>query len=60
LLVKHKELGKVEENNNVSGGGFRFLVSGNYKIVYRIIDSKSILIASVFDCRQNPEKMMNT
>ena|ERR1700679_1761521 len=59
LLSKHKEMGRMEENKNVLNKGYRFLVSGNYKIVYRIIDENSILIASVFDCRQNPDKMMN-
>ena len=56
-LKKHKEIGKIEENKNVSEKGYRFLVSGNYKIVYRIIDSKSIFIATIFDCRQNPDKL---
>ena len=59
LLIKHKGMGRIEENKNVVNRGYRFLVSGNYKIVYRVIDEKSILIAAVFDCRQNPDKMMN-
>jgi toxin ParE1/3/4 len=59
LLIKHKEMGRIEENKNVVNKGYRFLVSGNYKIVYRVIDENNILIASVFDCRQNPDKMMN-
>jgi toxin ParE1/3/4 len=36
--------------------GFRYLVENNYKIIYWI-DKELITIASVFDCRQNPEKM---
>jgi toxin ParE1/3/4 len=35
---------------------FRYLVSGNYKIIYWV-DNNIIRIASVFDCRQNPEKL---
>ncbi len=35
---------------------FRYLVEGNYKIIYWKQDNY-IIIASVFDCRQNPEKM---
>jgi len=57
-LAKHKEIGKIEENKSVEGRGYRFLVSGVYKIVYRCVDSKTILIASVFDCRQNPDKLI--
>ena len=35
---------------------YRYLVEGNYKIIYWTEDSY-IKIAAVFDCRQNPEKM---
>ena len=37
---------------------YRYLVEGNYKIIYWIEDNL-IKIAAVFDCRQNPEKMNN-
>lgn len=35
---------------------YRSLVEGNYKIIY-MIDVNYVYISSVFDCRQNPEKM---
>jgi len=35
---------------------YRYLVEGNYKIIYWIKENY-INIATVFDCRQNPEKM---
>lgn len=35
---------------------FRYLLEGNYKIIYWL-DGKYVKIASVFDCRQNPDKM---
>jgi len=35
---------------------FRYLVEENYKIIYWFEDG-IITIASVFDCRQNPEKI---
>lgn len=35
---------------------YRYLVEGNYKIIYWK-ENQSIKIATVFDCRQNPEKM---
>jgi toxin ParE1/3/4 len=37
---------------------YRYLVQGNYKIIYRI-EGDYIRIAMVFDTRQNPEKMKN-
>ncbi len=37
---------------------YRYLVEGNYKIIYWI-ENNYIIIATVFDCRQNPEKMKN-
>ncbi len=35
---------------------YRYLIEGNYKIIYWI-ENNYVKIASVFDCRQNPEKM---
>ncbi len=35
---------------------YRYIVGNNYKIVYRI-DDNIVLIVSVFDCRQNPQKI---
>jgi toxin ParE1/3/4 len=35
---------------------FRYLVAGNYKVIYWI-EKNIITVASVFDCRQNPVKM---
>ena len=35
---------------------YRYLVEGNYKIIYWI-DVATIYIAAVFDTRQNPEKI---
>jgi plasmid stabilization system protein ParE len=43
LLVEHPE-------------DFRYLVESNYKIIYWKYGNL-ITIASVFDCRQNPEKI---
>lgn len=38
---------------------FRYLVESNYKIVYWKRDN-IITIASVFDCRQNPDRIIKT
>jgi len=35
---------------------YRYLIEGNYKIIYWV-DNQNIKIAAVFDCRQNPSKM---
>ena len=35
---------------------FRYLIEGNYKLIYWK-DNELITIASVFDCRQNPDKL---
>jgi len=36
---------------------YRYLVESNYKILYWKAEN-IIVIASVFDCRQNPEKVL--
>lgn len=35
---------------------FRYIVEGNYKILYYSLPEK-VVISLVFDCRRNPEKM---
>ena len=36
--------------------GHRFIIRGNYKIIYKIL-SESIYITDIFDTRQNPTKI---
>jgi plasmid stabilization system protein ParE len=55
-LEKHPAAGQIEELLKERQNSYRYLVEGNYKIIYWIEDNY-IKIASVFDCRQNPEKM---
>lgn len=51
-------MGQVEDYPIVAGRGFRYLVEKDYKIVYKIyLEEKTILIATVFDTRQNPTKL---
>ena len=58
ILLKHPNIGQIEESRAVKGRGFRYLVEGNYKIIYKVIENdQKILIAAVFDTRQNPDKM---
>lgn len=55
-LGKNPTLGQREELLASRKNEYRYLAEGNYKIIYWI-DSKSITIEAVFDCRQNPLKM---
>ena len=57
-LARNPEIGQHEQNAHVAALGYRYLVSGNYKIIYRIgKEAKIILIASVFDTRQHPDEL---
>ena len=55
-LIKQTFIGSEEENLVDLKQGHRYLVEGNYKIIYRIIDN-NIYITDIFDSRQNPTKM---
>lgn len=55
-LIKQPFIGQIEENLIELKQEHRYLVEGNYKIIYRVIDS-NVYITDVFDCRQNPQKM---
>jgi hypothetical protein len=45
-----------EENLKDLKQGHRYIIQGNYKIIYRIIGDE-IFITDIFDWRQNPTKM---
>lgn len=55
-LKSFPNLGKVDETMNEYGFEHRFLIEGNYKILYRV-QGDEIRIVKVFDTRQDPEKM---
>ena len=55
-LVDYPESGQVEFNLQKLNQNHRYLVNGNYKIIYRI-NKDQIIISDVFDTRQNPIKM---
>ncbi len=50
-------IGKIEELLIDRANEYRFLITGNYKIIYWI-ENNYIKIATVFDCRQNPKKKL--
>jgi plasmid stabilization system protein ParE len=56
ILKNNPSAGQKEELLNDYPEEFRSLVEGNYKIIYWKKENL-ITIASVFDCRQNPEKI---
>lgn len=56
ILEKYPQSGAREELLKNYSEDFRYLVEGNYKIIYWI-NNNIITISSVFDCQQNPEKM---
>ncbi len=56
LLEINPQIGTKEPLLENQGKEFRYLVEGNYKIIY-LISLNYIHIISVFDCRQNPDKI---
>ena len=57
-LSRYPEIGQGEQNELVAALGYRYLVSGNYKIIYYIEkDEKNVWIAAVFDARQHPDAL---
>jgi len=57
-LEKNPKSGSKEPFLSDRSFEYRYLIEGNYKIIYWIEDNY-IKIATIFDCRQNPEKMKN-
>ncbi len=56
LLARYPELGQIELYLEKLNKGYRYILSGNYKIIYKIQD-KNIIISDIFDIRQNPIRM---
>ncbi|WP_126337196.1 type II toxin-antitoxin system RelE/ParE family toxin [Kaistella antarctica] len=55
-LVNHPSSGQKELLLEMLEKEYRYILSGNYKIIYKVEDSY-IIITDVFDARQNPSKM---
>lgn len=56
LEMGFDEIGQAEPLLKHTGKNYRYLVSGNYKILHRV-DDDDIHIIAVFDTRQNPNKL---
>jgi len=60
-ILSHPEITQVEELLLDRENDYRYLVCDNYKIIYSIdLKQKLIMIADVFDTRQNPTKIKRT
>jgi plasmid stabilization system protein ParE len=55
-LIKHPISGQIEQTLKHLGEEHRYLVEGNYKIVYKQV-KEGILITDIFDTRQDPIKI---
>ena len=58
-LLKHPESGQIEKTLEQLKEGHRYLVEGNYKIVYKLV-TEGVLITDVFDTRQDTKKINDT
>jgi toxin ParE1/3/4 len=58
-LTKHPLSGQLETNLLKLGEEHRYLIEGNYKIIYKRV-KEGILITDVFDTRQNPIKIFKS
>jgi len=56
-LIKLPLSGQIETSLQKLGEDHRYLVEGNYKIIYKRI-KEGILITDVFDTRQDPGKIV--
>ncbi|RTY99927.1 type II toxin-antitoxin system RelE/ParE family toxin [Flavobacterium sp. RSP49] len=56
MLKKFPELGTPQEVQPTRSNKYRYIVSGHYKLIY-FRSNQCIIIATVFDTRQNPEKL---
>jgi len=55
-LIDQPKSGQIEFNLEKLNLDYRYIISGNYKIIYRI-QQNEVIINDVFDTRQDPEKM---
>lgn len=57
-LGRFPKIGRKEELLEHVSMDFRYLIEGNYKVLYRI-NNTDIIISLLFDCRQNPKRLSN-
>ena len=58
VLVIYPEIGMIDPKLSNNPSKIRFIISTNYKILYKINNDKNkIEILDIFDIRQNPNKI---
>lgn len=58
FLEQNPAIGQKEELLQNRTENIRYIIHSHFKLLYWIEESKNrVIIAHVFDCRQNPEKM---
>ncbi len=57
-LKEFPYMGSMEPNLVDSEFEYRYLVEGNYKVIYRVVpDLDLVIVNDIFDTRQNPDIM---
>lgn len=56
FLKEQPYMGAVEPTTKKLNKEYRYILSGNHKIIYRV-EAPNIYIVEVFDTRQDPNKM---
>jgi plasmid stabilization system protein ParE len=56
-LENFAERGRIEPHLKIFKQKHRFVLQGNYKIIYRI-ENDHVYVTDIFDTRQNPEKII--
>ena len=60
-LISSPEISQREDLLLDRENEYRYLICGNYKLIYSIdFDNNALKIADVFDTRQNPSKIKRT
>jgi len=55
-LENHSFSGQIEDFLLDLDEGHRYIIRGNYKIIYKI-QNRKVYVTDVFDTRQNPDKL---
>lgn len=57
-LASFPKSGAKQEMMKAAGKGYRYLVEGNYKVIYSYQPEKSVIhVEVIFDTRHDPEKL---
>jgi len=57
LTIISAESGTIQEELSQNNQIYRYLIVGNYKIIYRVKDGSIVIVNTVFDTRQDPANL---